>query len=418
MTSAQGAMSQSVPAWKRLGLKLKQPAGTDGAPAAVGHPSSSTHRPPAQSNKRRLEDAAPPAGASSTLSAKKPRRDERTGNKTPSEPLKKKKSVTFGDTPTKNSPSATDLASSKNSNEAQPKKAKGPAKKNQTQTSTASLQPALEYLRQWNSSRDSWKFNKNHQSLLIRHAFDINAIPSADIGIFYKYIQDLKGFVRTRLRETAMEVRSNDEIQGSAGFPEGTAEIMEKQALYQAVLTELLQRGKSGGKRRTFDEVEYVTTGPNGDLVTLRVVKRMRAEIVLEELSDSGETDTTATSSSETMTAGDEVEATTDAVDGIKAVGSKDMSGKRRRKLRVSNLDDSSSSSESDSDSESEDETTAGPGSSSSSSSSSSEDDNEDDEDEDGDRAMGGQASGGYQTSSSSSSSSSGEESDSDDESD
>lgn len=381
---------QQVPAWKRLGLKLKQPTGSDpviGSPA-VGHPSSAGHGQP---NKRKL-DAPPPAH--SPYGSKKPRTD---GQGTT---LKKQKSVTFGDTPTKKDlvSSARDSKTPTKTPTKQPQqKSKGPSKK-QTPVST-DLQPALDYLRQWKSSRANWKFNKNHQSSLIKHVFDSEAIPPADIDTFYQYIRDLKGFVRVRLREAAMEVRTQDEASGSAAFPEGTMDLDAKQATYQSVLTELLHN-QTGNKRKSFHEVEYVATSQDGNVIIRRVVKRMRAEIVMEELSDSGETETTTTSSSsETITASD-----TNNNDGEmvmeRQAKAPEGSNRRRRKLRV-NMDDSSSSeSESDSDSET--------------SSSSSSDDSDSDEDDE----MGGQNDDETSSSSSSSSESdSSEESDSDEDS-
>ncbi|KAI9172445.1 hypothetical protein HJFPF1_01947 [Paramyrothecium foliicola] len=378
LTVSSGIMSgQQVPAWKRLGLKLKQPTGSDpviGSPT-VGHPSSAGHDQP---NKRKF-DAPPPAHA--PYASKKPRTDAK------GTPLKKQKSVTFGDTPTKK-----DISSSGTPNKpAQQKPAKGTPKK-QAPTTT-DIQPALDYLRQWKSSRANWKFNKNHQSSLIKHLFDADAIPAADIDTFYQYIQDLKGFVRTRLKESAMEIRNTDEKMGSAGFPEGTMDVDAKQSTYQSVLAELLQK-QQGNKRKSFHEVEYVATSQDGSLIIRRVVKRMRAEIVLEDLSDSEETETTTTmSSSETLTASDN--AADEMV--VERPAKPEGSNRRRRKLRVSNVDDSSSS---ESDSESDSET---------SSSSSSEDSDSDEDDE-----MEGVAAGGDDTSSSSSSSSSSSEDESD----
>ncbi|CAH0014353.1 unnamed protein product [Clonostachys rhizophaga] len=374
------AETQKVPAWKRLGLKLKQPAaaGTESpnglsSIGAVGHPSSSLAQP---SPKRKL---APPASHLNPIHGnKRPRRDESP----------KPKKVTFDDTPTKTVvPGNSDIRKTPAKKEAKPKK-KSPAKQAQP---AHDLKPALEYLRLWKTSRESWKFNKNHQSSLIKHIFDgPDSIPSSDVEAFYEYIKDLKGYVRTRLRETAMEVKTRDESDGYASFPEGTTDEDEKQAAYDSILAGILRR-RNAGKRKFFSESQYVSESEDGEVIVCRLVKRMRAELVLDALSDSEESTTTDTStSSKTVTAGDNSNTVTTNED--KQITINGAATRRRRKLRV-NVDDTSSESESESDSES----------SSSSSSEDSDSDEEERPDED-------------ETSSSSSSSSSEGDSDSESE--
>jgi hypothetical protein len=424
MSSTQSVPAQRIPAWKKLGLKLKQPVGGPAAaePAngssVVGQPGGST------GHKRKIE--APPTTTGSPL--KKTRRDEqhvfRNGS---SSSLKSKKSVTFGDTPSKNDPvpPATTPTTARNkttttntngkaktnqakevtsSSLAKPKKPKGPTKK-QTAPSN-DINPALEYLRQWKTSRESWKFNKNHQSALIKHIFEPNAIPASDIDAFYEYVRDLKGFVRKRLREMAMEVQMHDVEAGTAGFPDDTMDIDDKQEVYDAILADILRRKRqqqNSPKRKFFSESQFVADSDDPDVVIRRVVKRMRAELVLDELSDEGEsTDTTSTSmSSKTVTASDNN--TTMTTDGEKQqANAKEGVSRRRRKLRVNMEDSSSSESDSDSgsgddsssssseDSDSEDEADVRPDnsydtSSSSSSSSSDDGDSEDDDSDDDD---------------------------------
>ncbi|QPG97274.1 hypothetical protein C2857_006066 [Epichloe festucae Fl1] len=400
MTSSQGATAQQVPAWKRLGLKLKQPgAAPDSAigTPAVGHPSSSQHE--AQSNKRKVD--APPATTPSSA-FKRPRREiqGRQITENNSHP-RKKKLVTFGDTPTRNGNTTGHKDSNTDNKSPKPKKSKGPAKK-QTPVEPTDIKPALDYLRQWKSSRDSWKFNKNLQSLLIKRVFDADVIPTSDIDTFYEYIRDLKGFVRTRLHETAMEVRTRDVADGPSGFPSGTKDLESKQESYETLLSDLLRAQHLGQKRKGYDEVEFIASSSAGDVIIRRVVKRMRAELIIDDLSDGEQTDTSRTtqSSDNTLTTSDNH--VTMTTDGDKQVKLNDGTAKRRRKLRV-NVDDSSSSgSDSDSDSDS------------SSSSSDDSDDSESDDDADGDN----QEDDGYESSSSSSSSSSSaDESDSDDDS-
>ncbi|UNI15790.1 hypothetical protein JDV02_002291 [Purpureocillium takamizusanense] len=393
MSSTEATASQRVPAWKRLGLKLKGPtAAPEPAPGgtpAVGHPSITQHK--SHSNKRKLD--APP-GFEPSLDVKKPRTESNDGNAEPNR--KKTKSVSFGDTPTKNGnpPTTTGDTTSKQKQPHQPKKSKGPAKK-QKPAPAVDLAPALQYLQQWKTSRDSWKFNKNHQSALIKHAFDSDGIPPADIGAFYEYIRDLKGFVRTRLRETAMEIRTKDAAERASAFPAGTSDVEAKQISYEKLLNDLLQTSLGGQKRKVFNETDYVASADDPDVVIRRVVKRMRAEMIIDELSDGEQTDDSRTTqSSETIATSDTNTARGSGTD--KRLRLNDGTGKRRRKLRV-NVDDSSSS---DSDSDADSDT----------SSDSSSDESDEEEEESADA----KSVDGYDSSSSSSSSSSEDESESD----
>jgi hypothetical protein len=401
-----------------MGLQLKNPAagasaseggsGSSAAVGPVGHPSSkrttttTTTTGPGSSHKRKLDPPASEAGNPSINAShdhnniKRPRKE--SSSQTP-------KKVSFDDsqTPTKkgktlhSKPVATPNKAAKQQTPQSSRKANSPsttktapAKPTKEKApSPADIKSALEYLRQWKSARESWKFNKNHQSTLIKYAFEPDTIPAQDIAIFYEYIQDLKGFVRVRLREMAMEIKMRDESDGYAAFPEDAMDLDEKQETYESILADILRRRQQNGKRKYFAESQFIAESQDGSVIVRRLVKRMRAEMVLDELSDGETTDSTTTSSvstasSKTITASDNNANTATAAVKAKL---NDVSGKRRRKLRV-NMDDSSSSeSESDSDSDSD-------------SSSSSE---ESDSDEDEDMRPGN----GYDTSSSSSSSSS-----------
>ncbi|CAM1500980.1 Fc.00g101420.m01.CDS01 [Cosmosporella sp. VM-42] len=384
-SSTGSSPAQQVPAWKRLGLKLKQPAAASepaigGPTGGVGHPSSSP-------GKRKLD--APPAANYSQV-AKRPRTDEAqtTPGRNGQGQLRKQKSVTFADAPTNYAHTP-----------APPKKSKGPAKKKQPPPTT-DLKPALEYLRLWKTARDSWKFNKNHQAALIKHVFDANGIPAADIETFYDYIQDLKGFIRMRLRETALEIRTKDQSDGKSGFPEGTKDVDTIQERYETILTRFLDAQQAGQKRKGYSEAEYLSTSEDGKLIIQRLVKRLRAELVLDELSESGEsgqTETSTTSSSTETIAASENNTTTTSDADKRVKEFNDGTGKRRRKLRTANMD-SSSESESEDDSDT-----------SSSGSSSSDESSDDDEEEEEATTQQGN---GYETTSSSSSSSSEEGSD------
>jgi hypothetical protein len=282
-----------------------------------------------------------------------------------------KKSVSFaGDT--------KDSAKEK----AKPKKAKSkkPKKASSTAKSDFSLEPSLVYIRQWHTERDSWKFNKNHQTLLIKYLFDGDKVPSADIPIFYQYIRDLKGFVRTRLRETAAEIKKKDMEAGAGAFPATLKDKESKQKEYEETISRFLQdlqqhqqRRQSNGDsprnangKRTLDEVEYVLRVATPE-IKQRLLKRIRAELVVDELSDSEESstseategaETTATgTSSSSASSGRDATTTAAGAAGTNATtattGRSDGSQQPAKRRRLRNVrtaigdDDSSSSSES-----------------------------------------------------------------------
>jgi hypothetical protein len=398
---------QRVPAWKRLGLKLKGPASAESpAPASSANPATtaSAATPSPSSVNAGIKRKQPPSTAAPITRA--PEKRQRID---PSP----KKTVKFSeDTKEPAAKAATEPKKA-------PKKPKEKKPKSKPATEPAeafNLEPSLAYLRQWHTNRDSWKFNKNHQTLLIKYFFDINAVPAAVVPIFLAYIRDLKGFVRTRLREQATEIKKKDMANGAAGFSQvkEKADKDSKQELYEEVLLKLLQlpvggedddpaATESSGKRN-FDEVDFSTEEMDVD-VRQRVIKRMRAERVLQELSDSDESTTSdATATTTTSTATPAVEEAEPAAAPAAAKAGKPSDGAqppKRRRLRKSRTadisDDSSSESESDSDSDSD---------------SSSSESSDDEEDEEMPLANGDGAE------SSSSSSSSESDSDSDDESD
>ncbi|KAL2196055.1 hypothetical protein P885DRAFT_38557 [Corynascus similis CBS 632.67] len=415
-------MSAHVPAWKRLGLKLKGPA-SEAIPSSGGsnpraNPSAqvpNAHQTranggPASALKRKLPSSAPtPNAQSSQTPNKKPRREDQSAadQETPSS---LRKSVSFADGTKDN---AKDKAEKK------AKKKKKAKKTSDTAKSDFNLEPSLNYLRQWHTARDSWKFNKNHQTLLIKYVFDGDKVPSTHIPIFYEYIRDLKGFVRTRLRETAAEIKKTDMEAGAGGFPASLKDKETKQKEYEETISRFLQdlqqhqpkdTSKNANGKRTLDEVEYVLRIATPE-VKQRLVKRIRAELVANELSDSeestgsGATATASTSSSSSSSSGSRAAvAVTDETAGTRRNDGSQQPAKRRRlrNVRTDIVDDDDSSSSSSDSSESES------GSEESGSEESSSDSDDESEDEEMDMAPGG---GAAESSSSSSSSSSESES-------
>ena len=58
------------------------------------------------------------------------------------------------------------------------------------------LHPALDYLQQWRHARESWKFHKNHQTYLLKHALDAAKVPATFFKILSDYLQPLSGLAR------------------------------------------------------------------------------------------------------------------------------------------------------------------------------------------------------------------------------
>lgn len=355
----------AVPAWKRLGLKLKG-ASSDGSPAAtVSQPTTTT-----------TTSSAPPSGR---FAHHQQRSNFNADGQYGTPAFNKRKQFPSGSYPASDNkrprwddsdftPSKKSVSFSQDTKKAAPKKPK-PAKKKkaskpQPKPQPHDLTPSIEYLRTWHKARDAWKFNKNHQTLLLKYMYKAEALPAADIDAFYLYINDIKGGSRTRLIEQAEEMRKRDKEAGPKGFPEGTKGSEEKQGQYEEMLADLLKEkdeAKEGGSanaapKRSFDEVEFTLRTVDKD-IQQRLVKRMRAEMVVDSLRSSGGEDDSAASSASIINAtSSRVKVPVLNGADAKAAGTEGtkQKAKRRKKLRTADTDSSSSESESSSDSDSD----------------------------------------------------------------
>lgn len=404
--STGDAPAHRVPAWKRLGLKLK-PASEDlsqnqnptlpTSTAAAPVPNHRRENPagPVNTNAKRKSSGVPALDHS----AKKAKRDLSQSQISSTQTPKKAKSVSFAAQLTQDNGSSATTPATPPANGLNPinkRKATPAAKKTITlpaqpikKQAPVNLEPALSYLRQWHTSKDTWKFNKNHQTKLLEQVFaEETTIPAADIHIFYEYIRGLKGAVRTRLKELASGIKARDMELGTEGFPGSSKDMAEKrQKEYSEVIAAYLSQQRTPKKRR-FEEVDFVLRTSDIEMQR-RVVKRMRCENVLDELSDTeteSSTTTTTTSSTEKGTSVSDSEramsdgATTET-EGVLRLRLNDdtlpQRVKRKRKVRTAVIEEDTSS-----ESESESETEGGSDSDSSSgnSSSSSSDDSEDED--------------------------------------
>jgi hypothetical protein len=406
-----------VPAWKRLGLKLKSEA-----------PSESPSEPPnlIESSKRKRKfaiDASP---------AKKTRKTAQIPSTAapPTPILSRKKSVTF--TPeTKNDdgdsikqlfnswvaeqksqdpsfqlqnsqPAFQTLEASRvteqvettlNEKERRSKRIKKPkpervnepkSKKSSKPSRIAKpaipfSRPCLQYLRQYHESRDTWKFNKNHQSHLLKHVFDIDIIPSDYAHLICPYVRGLRGGVRTRLRDSALAIKVKDQEEGVAGFSEDMANADKKQREYDAAMNEYVATMTVANASSKMGYEEGVLLGLSDAAMANRVAKRTRAEQILAELGTSQD--------SSDIIDKDTMNGDNDSQKRLRMNDGSSQKVARKRKQRTVIVDDDTSSSDSDdSDESSSDESTAendgGDDTSSSSSSSSSDSDSEEEDSE------------------------------------
>jgi hypothetical protein len=249
-----------------------------------------------------------------------------------------------------------------------------------------STRPFLSYLRQYHEDRANWKFNKNHQNYIIKHIFDLDIIPSDHIHYTYYYVRSLQGGVRARLRDTAIKVKVEDQEAAAGGFPDSMDQREKKQQEYDlackeyvAFMTELNASSHMGYE-------EGILAGLSDSAMKGRIAKRTRAEQILTELGQDGGGGN-GLAEPEEVNADDESQKRLRMNNGY----SQKVARKRKQRTMVEDADTSSSGESSDSDS-SEDAPDPGPQkvhyngddtSSSSSSSSSSSDSEEEEEDDD-----------------------------------
>lgn len=243
-----------------------------------------------------------------------------------------------------------------------------------------SSRPFLAYLKEYCESRSTWKFNKNHQNHLLRNAFDLEVIPSDQTHYLFEYVRGLQGGVRTRLRDTALAIKVKDQEEGTAVIESTMADRQQRD--YDMAMKEHVAEMTALNAPSSMGYEEGVLLGLSDRAMAKRVAKRLRAEMILEELASSPDGNGAINGDDE----GDQKRLRySDDVPQLKAP--------RKRKQRTAVDDDSSSSSDdsSESDEDSSDDSIGQDGdgedadddTSSSSSSSSSESDSEEEDSDD-----------------------------------
>lgn len=387
-------MASRVPAWKRLGLKLKS---EPEAPKQVEReePTYDAVEPVI----KRKRSPEPEVTEKKSKKAKKSKTSESAATESPSKKDGRRKSVAFtedtktedGDSikqlfgawvqqqkeqdptfvsvkdkkPAFTTPEPSKVIENVDTNlpEAErrvqrvkpaqtvPKKAK-PAKKPQIQKGVKPkpFEPALQYLKTFHEDKANWKFNKISQTLILKHAFDIDHISVEYNDALDAYISGLKGLARVHLRERALEIRDKDAEDGSEGFPETMDDKERAQEYYEKAMKEWVDTGiitdsdRRVSTRATYDEI--VDAGLNPEAISHfkdRIEKRKRSERILQILASTpGDPEDLALPPAKKQATEEAVQPTIVPAQPAKKV--------RNRKKRTMDFDsDSSSSSDSDS---------------------------------------------------------------------
>ena len=400
-----------VPAWKRLGLKLKSQAPSEPVPESSN---------PIELPKRKREDSFGEGPAKKTRNISKELSP--AAPVTPS--LVRKKSVTFtpetkaddGDSikqlfnswvaeqksqdpsfqlqtsqPAFETPEPSIVKEQIDTNldekERRAKRVKKPKQDKKkalkpskiVKPTDLSSRPYLQYLRQYHESRDTWKFNKNHQTHLLKHVFDLDIIPSDHAYLIYPYVRGLQGGVRTRLRDAALAVKIKDQEEGATESSENMSWDEKKQKEYGAAMEKYVKDMTATDASSQVGYEEGILLGLSDEGMAKRVAKRTRAEKILRELA-------VGQDPSEVIAKDDIANGDNDSQKRLRMNDGSTQKVARRRKQRTATVDTSSSESEDSEDDSSDDsvsENDGGDDTSSSSSSSSSDSSSEEEESSD-----------------------------------
>lgn len=436
-SATSNSQTSRIPAWKRLGLKLKSEQGA----TVIEQPKE------ADTPKRKRTDTP-----EEVVSAKKAKKSQFTALpiSNPSTPhLVRKKSVTFtpetkiddGDsikqlfnswaTEQKAQDPSFELKTSsqvfdtpdpvqveehidpslpekerrvkrvKISKEVNESRDKSTLKKSKSKKEFKVAQPAkpsppfLSFLRQYSEDRSNWKFNKNHQTHIIKNIFDLEVIPSDHAHFIYEYVRGLQGGVRTRLRDAALSIKVKDQEEGTASYLDTMAEdmIKKKQLEYDFACADYVAQMTEVNASKRMGYEEGILLGLSDFGMRRRFAKRTRAEQILADLPASeGAVGGNGTTKPGGVNGDDDSQKRLRMNNG----SSQKVARKRKQRTMVEDIDISSSDETSDSDSDvssSGDEESEPPtravqynadDTSSSSSSSSSDEDSDSQEDSEG----------------------------------
>ncbi len=313
-TPASGAApSQSVPAWKRLGLQLKFANEHTDQPTQIDNDMPTNRKHP----RDRDSSKAPDTTGSTRVLRKRPRLDppkprptksSGTHDKLPFPSLKRdsngiRKTVSFtSDTKVEDGDSSKTLIANWEAqydhSTSSPSQSEypTPSKKKVSKSKTSKLRPptkkphaALEYLTQFCESRTTWKFRKNREVWIVKHLFSIDQVPSSYDASLYQYLQGVKSdTTRSRLQRKAEDIIQKDKEQSienidttdgdnNANEVNKESTEMEDPERRRAYYEDSVRRYKRKLEQHLDEEAEEELTWVSPE----RLAKRRRAEIVL-----------------------------------------------------------------------------------------------------------------------------------------
>ena len=229
---------QHVPRWKQLGLKLKNgpdlqqnlsisdTRGPNLGPETNGSANFARELP--LKKKRRLDDSTVPPSDQGSKQSNQSRA-------TNVEALYPKKKVSFtadtkppdgalNDDATETSLSS-DLKARKPPSTKESKRRLKPAKQmkrnKSTQESPRKSTDALDYLHLYRDNRSKWKFNKNREIWILKHALSQNDIPAEYESALLDYIRGLQSSgARNRLKEECLKAQATKDTPMTNGIDE------------------------------------------------------------------------------------------------------------------------------------------------------------------------------------------------------
>jgi hypothetical protein len=269
-----------VPAWKRLGLKLKDNSSTIASLST--EPSLSTSHLPKRT--KRKVDAVTNDHQDLTST-------------TPS--LKRKKSVSFSTetttldrqivqethetAPTEAASVRTPQHQPTNQNlstpDSRPSTKERKPRKRELEARSEETQRYISYLQQFHTAREQWHFNKGRQTALLKNIFNIFRVSSEHDDALATYLSGLQGqAARERLIQTAKDILESTQI----AVDSSDNATMSSNTLREPRDTALKKHLKDA-KGRFRDQAAQEDSTSDDHLLLLR--KRKRAELVLQGLS-------------------------------------------------------------------------------------------------------------------------------------
>ncbi|OBT46423.1 hypothetical protein VE00_03270 [Pseudogymnoascus sp. WSF 3629] len=397
--SASSTSSPRIPAWKRLGLKLKS-EGDAPSPVAAAPPTEYVAAEQPKRKRASDEVESTPIKKSKKSLKKAESTISSTPTAVPDGMLGRRKSVAFtpetktedgdsikqlfnswvaqqkeidptfaskNDQPALQTPEPTTVDEKVDTTLPEPErrvkrvKSTKPDDKTKSKKSKSKvvkskpIDPALTYLTQFHSDKANWKFNKINQIAVLKNAFDTDLIPTEYNEPLYAYIAGLKGVARVHLRDRALEIRDKDVEEGGKGFTDKMTDDQrsKKQEEYETAMEEYVATMTSAAISSRTGLEEGILLSLNDTAIKGRMTKRMRAEHVLNLLASTpGDPTDYAPVVSNTKP----VEETRAAPVKLDAAEKPQKTVRKRKQRTAVYESDSSSSSDSDSDSDTSEE--------------------------------------------------------------